>query len=92
MIYILKFSGKLGNEKHQAEFYIGYCEEGRVNERLAEHRNGQGAAITRAAVERGFELTIVLTLPGDRKTERRLKNRNNARLIVERALRGTLRL
>lgn len=92
MIYILEFSAPLGNERHRARFYLGYCEADRLAERLAEHRAGVGAAITRAAVARGFSLDLVATLPGDRAVERRLKRRKSHRRIVERYRRGTLNI
>ena len=92
MIYILKFSKPLGNAQHTAQYYLGYCDDGRLDSRLSEHRRGLGAAITREAVARGYTLDLVLTLPGDRNTEKRLKRRKNHRLIIERAQRGTLQL
>lgn len=73
MIYLLEFSHPLGNENHRAKYYLGYCQDDGLDSRLEEHRNGYGAAITRAAVERGFTLELVGTLPGDRNEERRLK-------------------
>jgi predicted GIY-YIG superfamily endonuclease len=92
VIYILKFSDTLGNVKHRARYYLGYCEPGRLNGRLAEHRAGIGAAITRAAVERGYSLEVVASFPGDRTLERQLKRRKSHRRIVERWQRGTLQL
>lgn len=92
MIYILEFSEPLGNMRHQARYYLGYCEPGRLSDRLAEHRAGAGAAITRAAVKRGIAFDVVATLPGNRTTERQLKRRKNHRVIVDRIRRGTLRI
>jgi len=62
--------------------YIGYCEPGRITERLAQHRAGQGAKITAAAVERGYTLTLVAAVDGGRALERRLKNYKNVRLAI----------
>lgn len=90
MIYIIQFSGKLGSVKHQAQYYIGSCADDRLDERLQEHRTGQGAAITRAAVERGFTLSLACTLPGSWKEERQLKARKNTRKIVKQIQRGVL--
>lgn len=86
MIYILKFDrplGDLSNPRGQAQYYLGYCEDGRLADRLAEHRAGSGAAITRACVKRGIPFDVLLTLPGDRAFERRLKTKykNTPRLV-----------
>ena len=86
MIYILEFGAPLGNlstPHGSARYYIGWCEDWRLEERFNEHRNGLGAAITRAAVERGISLSIVVTMPGNRKDERRLKNQKNTPRIVK---------
>lgn len=80
MIYILKFSIPLGNERHQAQFYLGYAED--VDSRVEEHRKGQGATITRRAVERGAELEVVMVIEGDRKLERKLKNRKSHKRVI----------
>ena len=85
MVYILKFQQPLGNARHQAKYYMGYCEEGRLDERLKEHRSGKGAAITRAAHERGIAFEVVLRLEGfTRQDERRLKNWKNYRRVIKR--------
>lgn len=85
MIYILEFSEPLGNPNNprgQARYYVGYCEDGRFDERLQEHRHGAGAAITRAAVRRGIQLSVVAKMDGDRKEERRIKRWKNTRRYV----------
>lgn len=90
MIYILKFERPLGNpaKKHgTAQFYVGYCDDGKLERRLKAHRTGRGAAITRAASQQGISFEVVLTLPGDRNTERAIKNQKNTRKFVERTLR-----
>lgn len=92
MIYILEFSRPVGTAKHSALYYMGYCDDDRLDLRLAEHRKGTGAALTRFAVANGIDFKVVATLPGNRKTERKLKGRKNTRLILERFWRGTLRL
>jgi predicted GIY-YIG superfamily endonuclease len=91
-VYILQFEKPLGNLKHQAQFYIGWCIDGQLSSRLEEHRAGRGAAITRACNERGIAFDVVATMPGGRDRERQLKRRKNTRQIVERYTRGTLRL
>ena len=79
MVYMLTFP-PIGTGRHQARFYIGFCDDDRdPAERLAEHRAGRGAAITRAVVERHGPDTLELlwVLPGDRNLERRLKRQRN---------------
>lgn len=78
MIYILEFSEPL----HHARYYLGYCDDGRLQQRLAEHLSGQAAAITRAAVRAGIQLEVVVAIPGDRTLERKLKRQKNTPRIV----------
>jgi predicted GIY-YIG superfamily endonuclease len=82
-VYMLGFvGGALGSERHSACTYLGYCDDGRLDERIAEHRAGRGAAITRAAVQKGFTLELVASMSGDRKLERWLKNKKNSRAAL----------
>lgn len=83
MIYILKFESPLGNDKHRAQYYLGYCQPDRLGKRLAEHAKGQGAAITKALAQRGIGFSLVLTMPGDRNLERRLKNWKSHSKVIE---------
>ena len=77
MLYLIHFQGgRLGGEGSKgASHYLGWASDrpGALKHRLREHRTGQGAAITRAAVERGLTLDLADVLPGDRHEERRLK-------------------
>lgn len=91
-VYVLQFSAPLGSAKHRASTYIGYADPGRLQERLAEHRAGQGAAITRAAVDRGYSLQLVAAIDGGRDLERRLKNFKNARKAIRWIERQPVRL
>ena len=91
MIYILKFSRKLGNldnPKAQAQYYVGWCEDDRLEERLDEHTSGRGAKITRAAIEQGITFEVVAVIPGDRWVERAIKNRGNTPKLVEQLARN----
>jgi len=88
-IYILQFSKPLGGLHHQARYYIGYSKLGTADARLADHRCGKGAAITRAANERQIRYDIICTLEGDRNTERALKNIKNTPRILRQIRRGT---
>ena len=84
MIYILEFDRPLGTDKHEARYYIGYCEDGQLERRLKQHRAGTGAAITRAAAERGIVMTPIFVFAGDRSDERRLKREKNTPRLVRR--------
>lgn len=73
-VYLLHFSaplGNLANRRAQASHYLGWAVD--LDRRVAQHRAGQGAAITRAAIERGISFEVVATWPGDWLLERRLK-------------------
>lgn len=86
-VYVLEFEKPLGdpeNPRGQARYYTGYC-NGDVETRLAEHRHGCGAAITRAANARGIAYRIVAVLPcGSRAAERRLKRRKDMPRLIAR--------
>ena len=79
MVYIIEFSPPLGH----AHFYVGYCADNGLKKRFKQHLTGQGAAICRAAVERGIQLSIIATLPGFRDEERRIKARKNTPKFVQ---------
>lgn len=87
-VYMLKFSSPIGNPDKRygtAQFYLGYCADNRLDERLAEHRAGRGAFITAAAIERGLTLHLVMVIPkGTRKLERQLKNWKSHRKVLNR--------
>lgn len=77
-VYLLHLSRPLGNERHQASHYLGYSPDRHLDQRIADHRAGQGARITQVAVERGITLTVVRTWPGlSRTDERRMKNQHH---------------
>lgn len=75
-VYLLHFYSPLGtpgNPRAQARHYIGWALD--INERLAQHRTGRGAAITRAAVQAGISFDLVEWWPGDRHLEAQIKRR-----------------
>lgn len=82
MVYIIEFSAPLGSDKHSARYYIGSCRDDLLDERLAAHRSGRGAAITRAAAERGIDMQIIITFPGGRDEERKIKRQKNTPRLV----------
>lgn len=82
-VYILKMSAPLGNENHQAQYYIGWARD--LEARLHFHRTGRGAAFTRAAAQQGIEMEVVVWIPGaSKKAERWIKNQKNTAVFVRR--------
>lgn len=95
MIYLLHYEDVIGdpqNPRGQAQHYMGYADDGRLEERIEEHRRGQGAAITRAFAERGIAFVVAACWPGDRSKERRLKRWHKHRQLCpicrQQAMRG----
>jgi predicted GIY-YIG superfamily endonuclease len=88
MIYIVELSRPIGNPKSKhgtALYYLGYCDDDRLFERLNEHQAGRGAAMLRAAKKQGITFGVVMTIPGaTREDERRLKRQKNTPRIVAR--------
>lgn len=81
-VYILELAAPLGSPKHQARFYVGYTTN--VEGRLWHHQRGQGAAFTRAAVERGIGFSVALWLPGaGREVERAIKRSKNTQRWIQ---------
>jgi hypothetical protein len=80
IIYLLHFDeplGDVGRSRMSAQHYVGWAKDGKLQDRLHEHELGNGAAITRAAVERGIGWTVVRLVDGTRDDERRLKRNGN---------------
>ena len=76
VVYLLHFSQPLGNPANRyalATHYMGTAKD--LGARIAEHRAGQGARITAAAVERSIDFAVVRTWSGGRQLERKLKRR-----------------
>lgn len=86
ILYILKFNPPF----HHAKYYVGWCYPGGLYRRLQAHRTGQGAHITRAAVEAGRKLELIWDCPGTRDDERWIKNQKNTPDFVERLRRQGL--
>ncbi len=79
-VYIIELDAPLGSAKHQARYYVGWALS--IEARLAEHRSGNGAAMLRAANERGIGYRIVASFPGSRDDERKIKRQKNTPRIV----------
>lgn len=73
MIYILHFNTPL----HHARHYVGYTREGLLEERLKRHRSGRGSRLMYAIELAGIDYQVVLTHPGGRNFERRIKRAKN---------------
>ena len=74
-VYLIHFSRPYRHAQH----YIGMCRDGRVEQRLEEHRKGQGARICKQAVEEGIELVLARVWNNvPRYYEQKLKNRGGA--------------
>lgn len=75
-VYLLHLDSPLGNERHQAQHYLGSCSD--LAARLELHRVGQGARMLAVCRERGIGFACVRTWKGGRKLERKLKQRKKA--------------
>lgn len=76
MLYLLHFDPPFRHARH----YLGFSEgdsAGQVSVRVNRHIAGNGAKLTKHAVESGCELIHVLTMPGGRNEERRIKKSHN---------------
>lgn len=76
-VYIIKLDNPLGNERHQASFYVGWAKD--PYKRCWLHEVGLGSAFTRAACKRGIKFEIVHIFEGTRADERKVKNWKNTR-------------
>ncbi|MDX2138360.1 MAG: GIY-YIG nuclease family protein [Chloroflexota bacterium] len=82
VVYILKLERPLGTARHSAQYYVGWSKN--LNARLRFHRQGRGAAFTKAAVDQGIRIEVVWSAPGTRQLERWIKNRKNTARFLER--------
>jgi len=75
MLYLLHFSRPFRHARH----YLGYCEEGNLSKRVAQHRCGNGSKLMRAVKQAGIEFEVARVWPGlGRHDERRKKQRGHA--------------
>lgn len=85
-VYLIQLASPLGGERHKAQFYLGSA--GDLNKRLAQHRAGTGAAMLRAANQKGIEYQIIKsirlpTIAAARALEKRLKRRQKNGWLAE---------
>ena len=84
IVYLIKLEAPIGSNKHAASYYLGSTK--RFKRRIAEHRNGRGSALLKAATDRGIGWRVVQTYCCDsihqaRYLERRLKQQKSAARI-----------
>jgi hypothetical protein len=77
--YLVHLDQRLGSDhpKGGAGHYLGTTVD--LDRRIAQHRDGTGARILAAAVQRGIGFDVVRTWEGGRDVERRLKRQHNPR-------------
>ena len=75
VVYTLHLWPSLRHAGH----YTGSAIERRLPQRLTDHALGRGARLTQVQVERGGTWVLAQTQPGDRTTERRLKQHGATR-------------
>ncbi len=78
VVYLLHFHAQIAPGRHTCQHYIGFAKIKDFAERIEEHRSGRGARLTQVAHERGIGFTLAHVWYGDRRFERRLKNRKMA--------------
>jgi hypothetical protein len=71
-VYLIHFNRSYRHAKH----YLGYSEN--LDKRITDHLCGMGARLMEVITSEGIEWKVVRTWEGDRKLERRLKNRKEA--------------
>ncbi len=78
-VYLIHFDrpyiAKTGKQKKTAGHYLGSTAD--LAFRIREHANGRGARLMEIITQEGIGWSVVRTWNGDRKTERKLKNRHN---------------
>jgi predicted GIY-YIG superfamily endonuclease len=76
-IYLIHFETKL----HHAQHYLGFCEDGNLEARLARHISGHGSKLMRAVMEAGIRWRVSRVWAGDRHLERHLKRKKSSRSL-----------
>lgn len=76
-VYLLHFDSPI-SDHHTCQHYIGFANN--IEARIAHHHNGtSGARLLEVAKQRGISFTVVRVWEkGDKKFERKLKNRHDA--------------
>ena len=71
-VYLIHFNVAYRHAKH----YLGYSEH--LDKRITDHLCGMGARLMEVVTQAGIEWKVARTWTGDRKFERKLKNRKDA--------------
>jgi predicted GIY-YIG superfamily endonuclease len=71
-VYLIHFNRRFKHAGH----YLGFSTN--LDKRITDHLCGMGSRLMEVITEAKIEWKVVRTWEGDRKLERRLKNRNNA--------------
>ncbi len=78
-VYLIHFSEPI-SPRHTTRHYIGYAVD--VQKRLEAHQSGTGSRLCQIANQRGIAYSVVRVWPdGDRRFERHLKNKKNAKRL-----------
>lgn len=86
-VYLLHFDKKIGRSLH----YMGSCEQDRFNARMREHQTGNGASLTKRAVEQGAGFVLAgLWIVKDRSEEKKMKRRGHFNQTCLECARGTV--
>src|SRR5262245_39293911 len=72
VVYLIHFWKPYRHAKH----YLGYSEN--LDKRITDHLCGMGARLMEVVTQAGIEWKVARTWTGDRKFERKLKNRKDA--------------
>lgn len=71
-VYLLHFDRPYKHARH----YLGYTVN--VDQRLAMHASGRGARLLEVLKANGIHFTVAWVVAGDRRLERRLKDRHES--------------
>lgn len=92
-VYIIQFERAIGssNPRGRAQYYVGFCDDNRLTDRLKEHASGRGAAITRYLAQNNITFDLVALIPGaGRDMEKRIKAYKNTRRVLGLIQRGVI--
>jgi predicted GIY-YIG superfamily endonuclease len=71
-VYLIHFNEPYWHARH----YMGYSSN--LDQRITDHLCGMGSRLMEVVTEAGIEWKVARTWSGDRRLERKLKNRKNA--------------
>ncbi len=74
VVYLLHFSEPISCN-HTCQHYVGWTSS--LKNRIAKHRQGQGARLTQVAHDRSITFEVAHTWKGNRQLERQIKKQKN---------------